>query len=103
VTKAWARTHPKTLAEFYRALEEGQQIADTNRAATERAMEDLPARPVPLAVSRQTAALMTVADYPVTPAPAGTVDPVLIQRVADVMRQFLGFPSFDIKSMLLGG
>jgi len=66
-------------------------------------MEDLPSKPVPLAVSRQTAALMTVSDYPVTRGPAGTVDPVRIQRVADVMRQFLGFPSFNIKSMLIGG
>jgi hypothetical protein len=29
------------------------------------------------------------------------VDKVRLQRVADVMRQFLGFPKFDITSMLI--
>ena len=44
VTKQWAAKYPHTLAAFYKALEEGQQIADTSRAAVESAMEDLPAR-----------------------------------------------------------
>lgn len=33
VTKRWARMYPRTLAAFYKALEEGQQIAGTNRTA----------------------------------------------------------------------
>ena len=45
VTKQWAQKYPRTLAAFYKALEEGQQIADTNRGAVEAAFERLcPAR-----------------------------------------------------------
>jgi hypothetical protein len=47
--KAWATAHPKTLAAFYRALQKGQQIADTDRAAVEEAMVGLPA---PFGVSK---------------------------------------------------
>jgi len=60
VTKTWAAAHPKTLAAFYTALEEGQEIADTDRAAVEEAMEDLPTKPVPLGVPRQVASVMTI-------------------------------------------
>jgi hypothetical protein len=31
------------------------------------------------------------------------VDLVQLQRVADVMEQFLSFPAFNIKSMVMGG
>jgi NitT/TauT family transport system substrate-binding protein len=95
VTRQWAAQYPKTLAAFRRALEEGQQIADTNRTMLEQAMEDLPMTPEPLGVSKETAALMSVDNYPV-----GTVDTVRLQRVADVMSQFLGFPSFNVASMV---
>jgi NitT/TauT family transport system substrate-binding protein len=95
VTRQWAADYPKTLAAFRRALEEGQQIADTNRTALEQAMEDLPMKPEPLGVSQETAALMAVDNYPV-----GQVDSVRLQRVADVMSQFLGFPSFNVASMV---
>lgn len=100
VTKAWAKAHPKTLAAFYRALEQGQEIADTDRAALETAMEGLPPG---LAVPAQTAAVMAVPDFPVSNGPAGSVDAVHLQRVADVMKQFLAFPSFDVGSLLMGG
>ena len=100
-TKQWAKQHPQTLAAFYRALEQGQQIADTNRAAVEQAMEQLPA---PLGLSKETAALMSVDEYPVSSGPVGTVDKVRLQRVVNVMQQFLGFdPSFNIDSMLING
>ena len=49
---------------FDKALEEGQQIADSDRASVEQAMEDLPTKPVPLGVSKQTAAVMALDDYP---------------------------------------
>jgi NitT/TauT family transport system substrate-binding protein len=97
VTKQWAQKYPHTLAAFDEALEEGQQIADSDRAAVEQAMEDLPMKPVPLGVSKQIAAVMALDDYPV-----GPVDPVRVQRVADVMRQFLGFPNFNVGSMING-
>jgi NitT/TauT family transport system substrate-binding protein len=100
VTKAWAQTHPKTLAAFYRALEEGQELADTDRPALQHAMEDLPPG---LAVSAETAAVMAAPDFPFNSGPVGTVDKVQLQRVVDVMEQFLAFPSFDAGSLLMGG
>jgi NitT/TauT family transport system substrate-binding protein len=94
VTREWAALHPATLAAFRAAFEQGQEIADTDRAAVEQAMESLPA---PLGVSRSTAAVMALDSYP-----TGPVDTVRIQRVADVMRQFLGFPAFNVGSMISG-
>ena len=85
-----------------RALEEGQQIADTNRTSLEQAMEDLPMTPEPLGVSKETAALMAVDNYPVSDGPVGSVDEARLQRVVDVMQEFLGFPTFNISSMLMG-
>jgi hypothetical protein len=58
---------------------------------------------VPLAVSKQIAAIMALDDYPFANT-VGGVDPVRLQRVVDVMQQFLGFnSSFKINSMLIGG
>jgi len=104
VTKQWAEKYPRTLAAFDTALEEGQAIADSNRAAVEQAMEDLPMTPVPLGVSKQIASVMTLDNYPFTSGPPGGVDKVRLQRVVEVMQQFLKFNSaFNINSMLLGG
>ena len=94
VTRQWAAQHPTELAAFRAAFEQGQEIADTDRAAVERAMESLPK---PLGVSQVTAAVMALDTYP-----TGPVDVVRVQRVADVMRQFLGFPTFDVGSMVGG-
>jgi NitT/TauT family transport system substrate-binding protein len=94
VTRQWAALHPATLAAFRAAFEQGQEIADTSRSAVEQAMEALPA---PLRISRVTAAVMALDSYPV-----GPVDVTRIQRVADVMRQFLGFPAFSVRSMTGG-
>jgi NitT/TauT family transport system substrate-binding protein len=94
VTRQWAAQHPTQLASFRAAFEQGQEIADTDRAAVEQAMEALPS---PLGVSKLTAAVMALDSYPV-----GSVDTVRLQRVADVMRQFLGFPSFNVGSMISG-
>jgi hypothetical protein len=63
-------------------------------------MEDMPA---PYGVSAQAAAVMALDSYPVSDGPVGSVDQIRLQRVADVMTQFLGSPRFDISSMLLGG
>ena len=70
VTKQWAQEYPQTLAAFYRALEEGQEIADTNRAAVEAAMEDI--KPATLAVDKETAAVMALDNYPVSDGPVGS-------------------------------
>jgi NitT/TauT family transport system substrate-binding protein len=98
VTKQWAAKYPRTLAAFYAALEEGQRIADSSRTAVEQAMENMPA---PYGVSAETAAVMALDSYPVSDGPVGSVDKLRLQRVADVMTQFLGFPQFNINSMLM--
>src|SRR6202044_794156 len=41
VTKKWAQQNPNTLKAFVAALSQGQEIADTSRAAIEQAMESL--------------------------------------------------------------
>jgi NitT/TauT family transport system substrate-binding protein len=94
VTRQWAAQHPGELAAFRAAFEQGQEIADTDRAAVQQAMQSLPK---PLGVTAVTAAVMAVDSYP-----TGPVDVVRVQRVADVMRQFLGFPTFDVGSMVSG-
>ncbi len=67
-------------------------------------MEALPVKPVPLAVSNSTAALMSLDQYPVSTGPVGTVDKIQLQRVVDVMHEFLEFPqNFSIDSMLMNG
>jgi NitT/TauT family transport system substrate-binding protein len=88
-TKQWAQTHPNTLRAFLTALEEGQRIADTNRAEVEQAMEALTGtKPI-------IAAVMAFNSYPIA------VDKIRLQRVPDVMLQFgiLSKP-FDIGQML---
>jgi NitT/TauT family transport system substrate-binding protein len=99
VTKQWAAKNPHTLAAFYTALEQGQQIADVGRTAAESAMEGMPA---PFGVSAATAAVMALDTYPVSDGPVGSVDEARLQRVVDVMQEFLGFPAFNISSMLMG-
>jgi ABC-type nitrate/sulfonate/bicarbonate transport system substrate-binding protein len=86
-----AEANPQALAAFTTAYEQGQQIADSSRAAAERAMQMLPS---PLGVSRLAAAVMALDSYPF-----GPVDVVRIRRAADVMRQFLGGPRFNVAEM----
>jgi NitT/TauT family transport system substrate-binding protein len=100
VTKTWAAKYPHTLAAFYKAIEEGQQIADTSRADVEEAMMDIPA---PFGVSRQTAAVLALDSYPVSHGPVGSVDKIRLERVVNVMQQFIGFPKFNIDTMLMPG
>lgn len=92
VTKAWAKKYPHTLAAFLAALRQGQQIADTDRAAVEQAMEKLPP---PYTVPPAIAGVMSLDSYPV-----GISLPT-VQRVADTMYQFqmLDQP-FRVSSML---
>jgi NitT/TauT family transport system substrate-binding protein len=91
VTRYWAEANPLTLAAFWTAYEQGQQIADSSQAAVEQAMKMLPR---PLGVSPEEA-VMALDSYPF-----GPVDEVRIQRVADVMRQFLGGPRFNVSSVI---
>jgi NitT/TauT family transport system substrate-binding protein len=91
-TKKWAKQYPNTLKAFERALAEGQTLANTNRVDLEAAMEALPKG---MSVSPATAAVMALDNYPVN-----QVDPVRLQRVANAMTQFIGFPKFDMTSMI---
>jgi NitT/TauT family transport system substrate-binding protein len=96
VTKAWAKKYPRTLAAFLDALQRGQEIADTDRAAVEQAMEKLPA---PYTVAAPIAAVMSLENYPLSVSP--DIDLARVQRVADAMYQFhmLAQP-FQVKAML---
>src|SRR5262249_53812260 len=76
VTKTWAQKYPRTAAAFLTALRAAQRIADTDPAAVEKAVEQFSKVP-PTA-----AAVMAVPSFPLN------TDPVLLQRVADLMRQF---------------
>jgi hypothetical protein len=61
-------------------------------AAVEQAVEALPP---PLGLIPVQAAVLAFDEYPVSP-----VDAVRLQRVADVMRHFIGFPRFSVKPIL---
>jgi NitT/TauT family transport system substrate-binding protein len=76
-TQAWAQKYPKTAAAFVRAIEEGQALADNNRAAVEAAMGESDSLP------HRVTALMALPDFPV-----GPVDASRIQRTAEAMLQF---------------
>lgn len=72
----WVRTHPDTVADFTRALEEAQEVADTNREALEKAMEQYTGlRPV-------IADTMPYDSYPVQMAGAA------LQRVSNAMFEY---------------
>jgi NitT/TauT family transport system substrate-binding protein len=75
-TAQWVRQHPDTVAAFLRALRQGQQIADSDRAAVERGLEK----------NTQTAPIfadvMTIDTYPLT------MDVPRMQRVANAMYEF---------------
>jgi NitT/TauT family transport system substrate-binding protein len=76
VTQSWARDNPNTLAAFERAYAQGQELADTDRAAVEAAIEKFLGLP-PLA-----AALVSLPNFPTG------VDAVRLQRLVDAMVRF---------------
>jgi NitT/TauT family transport system substrate-binding protein len=76
-TAAWAEKYPNTAAAFVRAIEKGQELADTDRAAVEAALGKSDSLP------RQVTAVMSLPDFPV-----GPVDETRIQRTADAMLQY---------------
>jgi len=96
VTKTWAQRHPRTLEAFLGALQEGQQIADSNRSVVEQVMEQLPA---PYTVPELIASIMSVERYPLNVTP--DIDPFDVQRVTDEMREFgLLHGSFKVDTLL---
>jgi hypothetical protein len=46
---------------------------------------------------------MALDSYPVSSGPVGSVDLVRLERVVNVMHQFLGIGTFNVKSMLMNG
>ena len=81
-TTQWVQSHPKTVAAFLRALEEGQQVADTNRSAVESALMDKANLTPAFAATPLQAATMTLDTYPLQ------MDVPAMQRVSDVMFEF---------------
>jgi NitT/TauT family transport system substrate-binding protein len=77
VTKSWLQKYPKTAAAFTKALEEAQRIADTNPGAVEKAMVTYSK-----GVTATAAAVMASPEFPLD------TDPVLIQRVSDLMQEY---------------
>jgi NitT/TauT family transport system substrate-binding protein len=74
-TAAWAAQHPAAARAFQHAIEQGQALAATNRAAVEKVL------PAYMKISRETAALVQLNTFPVA------ADPKLLQRVADLMQE----------------
>lgn len=88
----WVQTHPDTVAAFLRAYNEGQQIADTDRAEVERALV------IHTGVSKGVAATMTLDTYPLV------MNVPVMQRVANAMFEFGVTPGlkqpYDIADMI---
>jgi NitT/TauT family transport system substrate-binding protein len=86
---SWVQAHPDTTAAFLRAYQQGQQVADTDRAAVEATLVKH------TGVSKEVAATMTLDTYPLT------MDVPVMQRVPDAMYEF-GVISkrFEISSMI---
>ena len=89
-SNSWAQAHPNTIGAFLRAFNEGQQVADTNRAAVEAALLKNDVAP-----SAEIAATMTLDTYPLA------MDVPVMQRVADAMYEFgvIGKP-YRISNMI---
>lgn len=73
---SWVRSHPHTVAAFLRAYQEGQRVADTDRAAVEQALVRHDG------VTKVVAATMTLDTYPLV------MDVPVMQRVPDAMYEF---------------
>jgi NitT/TauT family transport system substrate-binding protein len=88
-TSAWVQSHPNTIAAFLRAYDQGQQIADTDRSAVEKALV------LNTGVSQLIAANMTLDTYPLA------MDVPVMQRVPDAMYQFgVLAKHYDITDMI---
>jgi NitT/TauT family transport system substrate-binding protein len=89
-TSAWAARDPKTVAAFVSALEKGQALADSDRAAVNAALTSY------IGISAKTAAAVAVGTYPV----GQQVQVAPLQRLADLMLEFkLLKHSFNVTAM----
>jgi NitT/TauT family transport system substrate-binding protein len=92
VTADWAKKYPSTLKAFTTALSQGQQVADTDRAAVETALQKY------LGIKAQPAAFISLPAFPLG------VDATRLQRVVSTMTRFGLLPrnKFRISSMIDG-
>jgi NitT/TauT family transport system substrate-binding protein len=91
VTAEWAKKYPNTLKAFTTALSQGQQIADTNRAAVESVIGKY------LLIQKAQAAFISLPTFPLG------VDAVRLQRVVGAMARFGQLPrttTFKVTSMI---
>jgi NitT/TauT family transport system substrate-binding protein len=99
-TEKWVTAHPNTIAAFLRALQKGQQKADTNRGQVETSLIKNTLLPNGMSQEQagQIAALMTINSYPLT------MDIPTLQRVSNSMFQFNLEPGrtgpYDIRQMV---
>jgi NitT/TauT family transport system substrate-binding protein len=77
VTKQWAQQNPNTLKAFVTALDEGQEIADTNRGDLQTALEG-----APLKIPAEVADVISVPDFPTG------INTARIQRVMNEMLEY---------------
>jgi NitT/TauT family transport system substrate-binding protein len=75
-TAAWVQKNPTVAAAFTRALNEGQKLAATDRAAVNQAVVQY------VGVTAQAAAAMTLGGFPLT------VSPTDLNRVASLMQSY---------------
>jgi NitT/TauT family transport system substrate-binding protein len=91
ITAAWAAKYPATVAAFTRALEEGQQLAATNRADVDQAIVHY------IPITAQTAAAMALGQFPLT------VEPTQLQRVGAMMQTYgLLNKSANVSALITG-
>ncbi len=99
-TSKWVQAHPNTVAAFLRALQKGQQTADTDRGQVESSLVTNTLLPNNMKTdqAQQIAALMTLNSYPLI------MDVPTMQRVSASMFEFgleRGLKSpFDISKMI---
>jgi NitT/TauT family transport system substrate-binding protein len=100
-TASWIQAHPNTVAAFLHALQEGQEVADTNRGQVEQSLvtNTLVTTGLKPPQAQQIAALLTLDTYPLT------MDVPTMQRVSDSMFQFGLEPSsltqpYDMTNMI---
>jgi NitT/TauT family transport system substrate-binding protein len=96
-TSKWVMSHPNTVVAFLRALQKGQQKADTDRGQVEKSL--VANTLVPNGTLRpeavQIASLMTINSYPLI------MDVTTMQRVPDSMFEFhIVSARFNIRKMI---
>jgi NitT/TauT family transport system substrate-binding protein len=94
VTSAWAVRNPRTAAAFVRALEKGQALAGTDRAAVNSVLAAY------IGIPEKTAAQAAIGTFPV----GQTVQSAPLQRLADLMlRAGLLKNPVNVATMTSGG